>query len=141
MTIPPTATARMRQTVNPLALTVLGQKRLREMFADMAGTTPEVKRTRGEAIGALDDDVFAAVMRTGFGRFQAVGDGYALGVPLLLLQGDQEPYSAFMGTTSLWAERDDARLTIVPNAAHNANQDSADFVNDQIATFLADIAV
>ena len=95
MTIPATPTARVRQAVNPLALT-LGQKRVREMFADMAGLTPEVKQYARAAIERLDDDVFAAVMRTGFGA-PGVADGYTLGVPLLLLQGDQEPYSAFLG--------------------------------------------
>ena len=138
-TMPPTITARIRQAVNPLALTVLGQKRLREMFADMAGVNAEVKEYARQAIGLLDDEVFAAVMRTGFGRYQSVDEGYELGVPLLLLQGDQEPYSAFMGTTPRWVKRDGARLAVVPGAAHNANQDSPDFVNGQIAGFLAEL--
>jgi len=107
----------------------------------MAGTTAEVKKYAREVIVRLDDDVFAAVIRTGFGGYQAVDDDYTLGVPLLLLQGDNEPYSAFMGTTPDWAKRDDALLTLVPNAAHNANQDSPGFVNDRLATFLADAAI
>ncbi len=72
----------------------------------MAGLTPEVKQYARDAIQLLDDDVFAAVVQTGFGGHQSVDEGYTLGVPLLLLQGDKEPYSAFMGTTRLWAERD-----------------------------------
>ena len=52
----------------------------------------------------------------------------------------QEPYSAFMGTTPQWANRDGARLALVPNAAHNANQDSPDFVNGQITSFLTHVA-
>ena len=139
VTIAPTAAARVRQAVNPLALRMLGQKRIREMFADMAGVTPEVEKYAREAIGSVADDVFAAVMRTGFGCYQAVDEGYTLGVPLLLLQGDQEPYSAFMGTTPQWAKRDGAQLTIVPNAAHNANQDSPDFVNGEMADFLTHV--
>ncbi len=140
ITMPATVTARLRQAMNPLALGLLGQKRLRAMFADMAGVTQEVKGYARQAIDALDDDVFGAVMRTGFGRPQVVPSDYRLGVPLLLLQGDREPYSAFLGRTPQWAERDGAQLTIVPNAAHNANQDSPDFVNEHIAEFLSGVA-
>ena len=141
ITMPATATARVRQAVNPLALGLLGQKRVRAMFAEMAGVTPAVKSYARETIDALDDDAFAAVMQTGFGRTRDVPSDYRLGVPLLLLQGDQEPYSAFLGTTPRWVDRDDARLTIVPSAGHNANQDSPGFVNEQLAAFLSGVAV
>jgi len=139
VTIPQTALARARQAMNPLALSLLGQRRVREMFADMAGVNAEVKDYARHSIAALDDEFFAAVMRTGFGRPRKAPAGYHIGVPLLLLQGDREPYAAFLGRTRQWKERDNARLSIVPNAAHNANQDSPLFVNDQIQRFLADV--
>lgn len=136
-TMPSSVTARVRQSMNPLALRVLGQKRLRAMFADMAGTTPGVKAYAREAISMLNDDMFEAVMRTGFGRSVPVPIGYTLGVPLLLLQGDKEQYGAFLGGSKRWAERDGGRLISVPGAAHNANQDAPEFVNAEILSFLS----
>ncbi len=53
ITMPATATARLRQAVNPLALGLLGQKRVRAMFAEMAGVTPAVKSYARETIDAL----------------------------------------------------------------------------------------
>jgi len=139
ITIPQTTLARARQAVNPLALGLLGQKRVREMFADMAGVNAEVKEYARHAIAALDEESFAAVMRTGFGRPYKVPASYELGVPLLVLQGDQEPYAAFMGRTAQWVGRDNATLMTVPNSAHNANQDSPGFVNGQIRLFLTNV--
>ena len=135
-TMPQAPMARMRQSVNPLALSLLGQTRVREMFASMAGTTGSVKEYARTAIGAVSDDVFAAIMRTGFGHPVKVPQDYALGVPLLLLQGEKEPYGAFLGNSTRWAERDGAELITVPGAAHNANQDAPDFVNSRIGAFL-----
>jgi len=139
-TMPQALTARIRQSVNPLALSLLGQSRVREMFADMAGATDSVKEYARTAVGAVSDDVFAAIMRTGFGHPVTVPQDYTLGVPLLLLQGEKEPYGAFLGNSSRWAERDGAELVTVPGAAHNANQDAPDFVNGRIGTFLDGLA-
>lgn len=139
-TMPQAQVARMRQLVNPLALSLLGQSRVRAMFADMAGATGSVKEYARTAIDAISDDVFAAIMRTGFGRPVTVPHDYTLGIPLLLLQGEQEPYGAFLGNSSRWAQRDGAELITVPGAAHNANQDAPEFVNGRIGTFLAGLA-
>lgn len=139
-TMPQAPVARMRQSVNPLALSLLGQARVREMFADMAGVTDSVKEYARTAIGSISDDVFAAIMRTGFGHPMTVPRDYALGVRLLLLQGEKEPYGAFLGNSSRWAERDGAELITVPGAAHNANQDAPDFVNSRIGAFLDGLA-
>ncbi len=138
-TMPQASSARMRQSVNPLALKVLGQSRVREMFAGMAGATADVREYARVAIGAVPDDVFSAIMRTGFGRPERVPDDYALGVPLMLLQGEKEPYGAFLGNSDRWALRDGAELITVPGAAHNANQDSPEFVNARIETFLTSV--
>jgi 3-oxoadipate enol-lactonase len=135
-TIPLAAAARMRQQVNPIALRVLGQARVRAMFADMAGVSDAVKRYARSAMETLDEEMFSAVMRTGFGRPVPVPPSYALGIPLLLMRGDREPYRAFMGTTERWAARDAAELVTVPEAAHNANQDAPDFVNVALFRFL-----
>lgn len=139
-TMPQAPVARIRQAVNPLALSLLGQARVREMFADMAGATDSVKEYARTAIGAISDDVFAAIMRTGFGHPVTVPRDYTLGVPLLLLQGEKEPYGAFVGNAARWAERDGAELITVPGAAHNTNQDAPDFVNGRIGTFLDGLA-
>jgi len=138
-TMPQSPMARMRQSVNPLALTLLGQARVREMFADMAGATDGVREYARSAIRAVPDDVFAAIMRTGFGRPVSVAQDYTLGTPLLLLQGEKEPYGAFLGNSARWAARDGAELVMVPGAAHNANQDAPDFVNGRIAAFLGSL--
>lgn len=137
-TIAPPLTAKVRQAVNPIALKVLGQQKLRQMFAEMAGISPQVQDYAREAITSLTDDAFEAVMRTGFGAGYAADPGYKLNAPLLLLRGDHEPYTAFMGANPKWIERDGATETVVPNAAHNANQDAPGFVNDRIGEFLAE---
>ena len=135
-TLPATLVARLRQSANPVALKALGQKRVREMFADMAGVKPEVKAYARSTIARLDDEHFEAVIREGFGQSRPVRAGYRLAAPLLLLQGDHEPYRAFQGRTRDWIERDSGELVVVPNAAHNSNQDAPEFVNSQLLGFM-----
>ena len=127
ITMPTTPTARLRQAVNPLALGVLGQKRVRAMFADMAGVKPEVKEYARRAMEAVDDDVFAAIMGTGFGHPERVPEGYTIGVPLLLLQGDREPYGAFLGRSQRWVERDGGRLCVVSSGSAQRESGLAGF--------------
>ncbi|HET6351826.1 MAG TPA: alpha/beta fold hydrolase [Coriobacteriia bacterium] len=136
-TIAPPFAAKLRQAINPIALKLLGQQKLRQMFAEMAGVTPEVQAYARDAITALTDGAFESVMRTGFGAGYAADPSYKLNAPLLLLRGDHEPYTAFMGAARQWLERDAATEIVVPNAAHNANQDAPDFVNERIREFLA----
>lgn len=128
----------MRSALNPVALRLLGQQRVRKMFAENAGVTPEVQAYAAEALSALSEDVFAEVMRTGFGRPREV-PGYRMGVPLLLLQGRREAYKTFLSASSAWAARDKGRLVLVPDAGHNANQDAPEFVNRELEPFLASV--
>ena len=125
---------KFRGALNPPALKVLGAQRVRTMFAENAGVDPEVREYAAETLSALSEDMFAAVMRTGFGKPREVPD-YRLGIPMLLLQGQREAYKTFLSASSAWAERDGGRLVRVPNAGHNANQDAPDFVNRELAQF------
>ena len=127
---------KLRGALNPPALRLLGSGRVRKMFADNAGATADVKDYAAEALSALSDEMFAAVMRTGFGKPTEIA-GYRLRIPLLLLQGAQESYKTFLSASSAWAERDGGRLVIVPKAGHNANQDAPDFVNREMDEFLS----
>lgn len=140
ITLPFGLGARMRGAANPMALRVLGQSRVRAMFAEQAGVKPETQAYAAKALGNVSDEVFAAVMRVGFGARVQVPDGYHLGVPLLILQGEREPNPMFMANVPAWCERDEGRLVTVQGAAHNVNQDQPDVVNAELGGFLASLS-
>jgi 3-oxoadipate enol-lactonase len=137
MTMSRPVSARLQQALNPLALRLMGQARVRAMFAESAGASTPVKEYASRSIEVLSDDMFAAVMRTGFGTPVGVAPDYRLATPLLLIYGDREPYRALIGDTTGWVARDAATVIIAPDAAHNANQDAPDAVNRAIEEFVA----
>lgn len=139
MTMWPTLGMRLRQAVNPLALSILGDERIRTMFAENAGVSPQVREYAAQTLSALSDEMFEAVVRTGFGRPREIPD-YRIGVPVLLLQGKREAYKTFLAASKAWVARDKGRLIVVPDAGHNANQDAPEFVNRELESFLSGIA-
>jgi pimeloyl-ACP methyl ester carboxylesterase len=60
-----------------------------------------------------------------------------LDVPLLLLHGDHDRAGTIRRDMPLWAEQEKhAVYLVIPDAAHNANQDNPEFTNQAILAFL-----
>ncbi len=58
-------------------------------------------------------------------------------VPLLLLHGDQDRAGTIRRDMPWWAQQEkQAVYRVIPNAAHNANQDNPEFTNQAISAFL-----
>lgn len=58
-------------------------------------------------------------------------------VPLLLLHGDHDRAGTIRRDMPQWAQQDEhAVYQVIPNAAHNANQDNPEFTNQAILAFL-----
>ena len=59
--------------------------------------------------------------------------------PVLLLCGERDNAGDVRAFNRAWTAGEGIPLVWVPGAGHNANVDNPDFVNDQIARFLASL--
>jgi 3-oxoadipate enol-lactonase len=134
-TMRPIASMRTRSALMPAIYRLLGPRRIRRMSADQAGTSRATKAYAAEAIAAIPDDIFRAVVLSGFGDYRDM-PAYRLGVPLLLLKGQRDAYAELLTSMPKWAERDGGRLVVIPGAGHNAGQDAPDLVNAELTAFL-----
>jgi pimeloyl-ACP methyl ester carboxylesterase len=139
LSMTPGLSARMRTWLNGGAVPLLGRRRVEVMFANMAGAREEVRLYAANALSRLSDRMFGAVMQVGFGVPGIESGNYRFRAPLLLVYGDCDPYGAYFTNTARWVARDRARLVCVAQAAHNANQDVPDEVNEELARLLCEV--
>jgi pimeloyl-ACP methyl ester carboxylesterase len=59
--------------------------------------------------------------------------------PLLIVYGDRDTSGKVREYCDRWAELEDRALKIIPNAAHNSNQDNPDEFNRTLESFLEEI--
>ncbi|MGC3995290.1 MAG: alpha/beta hydrolase [Propionicimonas sp.] len=104
--------------------------------AEACGTRAETRTYAANALSATGRTRFLEVM--GFGREAVTPDlGYRLPVPTLLVLGEHDRSGNIAAALRRWPERDPrARLVVIADAAHNANQDAPGPVNEAIGVFL-----
>jgi 3-oxoadipate enol-lactonase len=135
ITLPPSLAMRGFSAIAGPVARHMGPTKMREDTAKRAGVLPETQAYAMDAMSRLDDAMFERAVSVGFGDYCA-RDGYRIGVPLLLLQGDKDGYKPLLSSAKRWAKRDGGEYVTVPDAAHNAGQDNAPFVNERISAFL-----
>lgn len=66
-------------------------------------------------------------------------DDYRLPCPLLIVYGNKDKSGKVIEYCIRWARKEDRELKIIPNAAHNANQDNPEDFNRVLEEFLSKV--
>lgn len=112
---------------------------LRRFIANTMVLNPQAREYGFHAIGQMSRQSFMifwsglaqAITREGIPNYQ-------IHVPMLLMHGDRDRNGTIVRDAKDWAQSEpDVKYVIIPNAAHNANQDNPDYVNETILTFLS----
>lgn len=107
----------------------------------MANTTalrPEIRHYAEEAMVTMSKRYFVEVWR-GVTRALHADPSYRVPVPFLLTHGEHDRTGNIARTAPAWAAREThCQYHVVPNAAHNANQDNPEFLNRVLLQFLED---
>lgn len=111
-----------------------------QTIARVHGRRPEVQAYMLQAARQIPRDDFLTIWQAVTLAVNEQGDpSLHLNVPLLLLHGDQDRAGTIRRDMPAWAKQEKhAVYQVIPNAAHNANQDNPAFTNQAILTFLND---
>lgn len=109
-----------------------------QTIARMHGRRPEVQAYMRQAARQIPRADFLTIWEAVSLAVNERGDpALRFAVPLLLLHGDHDRAGAIRRDMPWWARQEpDATYQVIPDAAHNANQDNPEFTNQAILTFL-----
>ena len=109
-----------------------------QTIARSTARTPMVQIYALQAARQIPRDDFVAIWQAVTVAVNEKGDpALHFDVPLLLLHGDHDRAGTVRRDMPLWAQQDmHAVYQVIPNAAHNANQDNPEFTNRAILAFL-----
>jgi 3-oxoadipate enol-lactonase len=109
-----------------------------QTIARIHGRRPEVQTYMLQAARQIPRDDFVAIWQAVTVSVNEKGDAsLRLDVPLLLLHGDHDRAGTIRRDMPAWAKQEKhAVYQVIPDAAHNANQDNPAFTNQAVLTFL-----
>ena len=109
-----------------------------QTIARIHGHRPEVQAYMLQAARQIPRDDFVTIWQAVTVAVNEKGDpALRFDVPLLLLHGDQDRAGTIRRDMPLWAQQEKrAVYQVIPDAAHNANQDNPEFTNQAILAFL-----
>ena len=109
-----------------------------QTIARTHGRRPEVQAYMLQAARQIPRDDFVAIWQAVTVAVDEKGDpALRFDVPLLLLHGDRDRAGTIRRDMPLWAGQEQhAVYQVIPDAAHNANQDNPEFTNQAILAFL-----
>ncbi|MGF1507716.1 MAG: alpha/beta fold hydrolase [Chloroflexi bacterium] len=112
-------------------------KNLTKVVARATVKEPLAQAYALEASRQLTPETFAEVW-AGVGAALPEGlEEHTIDVPILITHGDQDRAGTIKRDAPAWAKHEpDATYVVIPNAAHNANQDNPEFTNRAIRDFL-----
>ena len=115
---------------------------LRRTTANTAVTDPAARKYAYEAMGQMSRETFLKFWE---GMAQAITTqgipGHRIDVPVLLLHGENDRNGTIVRDAQEWADSlPNVTYHVVPDAAHNANQDNPAFVNRVMLDFLQQYA-
>lgn len=111
---------------------------LTRTMAKATALQPAVRAYARDAISMMRKPDFIKIWR---GVTQAITPDmdHRIPVPWLLTHGEQDRTGTIARESPLWAEREPhCRYEVVPDAAHNANQDNPDYFNGILMEFLSE---
>lgn len=116
---------------------------LKKVTAQTAALTPPAREYMVSAMGQISKTAFLKIWqgvsqiitRKGIPEWQ-------LTAPTLLMHGEHDRNGTIRRDAPAWVQREsNMTYTVIPDAAHNANQDNPQAVNEAILAFLSDIAM
>lgn len=117
-------------------LTVWPWNNLKRAMAKAVSLRPAVREYAYEAESMMTKHDFIEVWRGVAGAIHPQ-PGYRITVPLLLTHGDQDKTGNIAKIAPAWARREPhCRYEVIPDAAHNANQDNPEAFNRIMMSFL-----
>lgn len=107
-----------------------------KLMARQCGCTQDAFDNAYKAMSSLNKREICRLMGVGFSAFTLEREPVSIPCPALLLVGEHDRTGKVRAYNRIWSERTGFPLVIVPDAAHNANYDNAQFVNRAIGEFL-----
>jgi len=116
-------------------------KHFTQTIANSTARTPLVRAYALQAARQIAGSDFATIWQAVTLAVNERGDpALRFDVPLLLLHGDHDQAGTIRRDMPQWAKWEkSATYRVIPDAAHNANQDNPEFTNQIIQTFLQSI--
>lgn len=138
-TLPPSRVERVLLAMTPAILAAYPWSMLKRQSARASSVRPEVR--------AYLEGTFDVVGRSDFNRIllattRCIRDepGYCIEQPVLICHGAHDGTGNIRSVAPRWAARDPrARLVVIPDAGHCANQDNPEFFNGLLGAFLSDV--
>ena len=113
-------------------------KHFMKVVAESCGKTVKTREYALQAISQISRQDFLTIWKGVSLAVDAKGiPGFVHNVPLLLVHGDEDKSGTIARDMPLWAEWEpECTYAVIPNAAHNANQDNPEETNRLIREFL-----
>lgn len=113
-------------------------KHFARTVALQAGLKPDTQAYMLRVMSVLSRREFLDIWKAVTLAIDTVGHaGHHIRVPLLLTHGDQDNAGTIRRDAPKWAAYDpDVEYVVIPDAAHNANQDNPQFTNQVLRDFL-----
>lgn len=109
---------------------------LKRQSAQVSSDKPEIRKYLRDVFDQLSRSEFVA-LSSEMASFLHAEPDYRLPLPLLIGVGEHDATGNIRAAAPIWAERDGAKLEIIPNAGHCANLDNPEAVNALLLDFLA----
>lgn len=109
---------------------------LRKTMAHMCGCTEYGRRHMEEMLADYEKRELCHLMYLGFAGFIPELGPMDIPCPLLLLVGDKDRIGKVLAYNKRWQEKQGWPLRLIPQAAHNANEDQPKIVNGLIHEFI-----
>lgn len=110
-------------------------------FAHYTALKPDVRKYAFDTINKLDRKTFHRIWKAVTVTVNEKGiQGHEIKVPFLLTHGQSDNTGVIRKQAPEWsASEPNSRYLVIPDAAHNANQDNPEFFNRVLREFLVDI--
>lgn len=111
-------------------------KILRNTMAKMCGSTQRARENMLNMLSDYTKDELCRLMHIGFAGFIPERSEMNIKCPLWLLVGEHDHTGKVMAYNKQWHEKEGFPLYIIEGAAHNANDDQPERVNELLKAFL-----
>ena len=115
-------------------------KNMVNMSAKSSGESEYTHKYIKEALESIGKRRFSEIMNSIMDKALNPLPNYCFPIPVLLILGEKDKTGNIVKSMTNWPKKDkNAILKIVPNAGHNANMDSPEYVNRLIVDYLTNI--
>lgn len=109
---------------------------LQRAMARMCGSTPRARENMMHMLSDYSKDELCTLMYMGFAGFIPEICEMNIQCPMWLLVGEHDHTGKVMAYNKLWHKKEGLPLYIIGGAAHNANDDQPQRVNELLSAFL-----